>query len=105
VYFFGPSYYAFIPGFIGYFFGYATASSPFYRQLFSLSDAPKGATAALISLFTMLIQSVGIELSNHIFDGHHFQSLAWFLLSIGAALQVLTLLNAKQTEPTEGEVA
>jgi DHA1 family multidrug/chloramphenicol efflux transport protein-like MFS transporter len=104
VYLFGPTYYAFIPGFIGYFFGYATASSPFYRQLFSLSDVPKGTTAALISLFVMLIQSVGIELSNHIFNGQNFHALAWFLFAIGLSLQVLTIASNKE-ESTEGEAA
>ena len=105
VHFFGPSYYAFIPGFIGYFFGYATASSPFYRQLFSLSTVPKGATAAIISLISMLIQSVGIELANHIFHGHDFKSLAWLLFAIGAGIACIQLFQTKEISTQEGEAA
>lgn len=100
VHIFGPTYYALIPGFIGYFFGYATASSPFYRRLFSLSNAPRGATAAIISLFVMLIQSIGIEAANKIFNGHNFYALSWLLFAIGAIMAGIQLikLNAPESE-------
>jgi DHA1 family multidrug/chloramphenicol efflux transport protein-like MFS transporter len=105
VHIFGPTYYAFIPGFIGYFFGYATASSPFYRRLYCLSTVPKGATAALISLFIMLIQSVGIELANHLFHGQNFYALAWLLFAIGASMAGIQIFKTKETETPEGEAA
>lgn len=104
VHYFGTSYYAFIPCFIAYFFGYATASSPFYRQLFSLSPVPRGATAALISLISMIIQSIGIEIANHIFHHFHFEGLAWLLMSLGSIIVGLQFFN-QQEEPTSQEIA
>lgn len=101
VHYFGATYYAFIPSFVVYFFGYATASSPFYRQLFSLSPVPKGATAALISLFSMLVQSIGIETANHIFHHGHYQGLAWLLFVIGAGIAGFQWINNPEPEATE----
>ncbi len=104
VHHFGPTYYAFIPCFVVYFFGYATASSPFYRQLFGLSSVPKGATAALISLFTMLVQSIGIETANHLFHQYHFEGIAWLLLAIGAGIIGLQFIKNQEEQISE-EVA
>jgi DHA1 family multidrug/chloramphenicol efflux transport protein-like MFS transporter len=82
-------YLAFIPIFVGYFFGYAVASAPMYRLMFGLSKVAKGTTAAMISLCIMLIQSLGIELGNLIYHHHHYEGLSLLLAGIGLIIMAL----------------
>ena len=88
LHFFGLSFQALVPVFILYFFGYAIASSPIYRKLFSATRVGKGTTGALISLITMLIQSLGIEIGNIMYDGQNYMALGelFLTLSIGITM-------------------
>lgn len=95
---FGTDYIHLIPCFIAYFFGYATAISSIYRQLFNLSNVPKGTTAALISLGVMLIQAFGIEFSNHLFSGNNYTHLSMLLTILGMMIFSLYFLNKKTSK-------
>lgn len=88
IYTYGANFKSLVPFFVLYFFGYASASAPIYRKLFAMTGVSKGTTGALISLGTMLIQSAGIELGNHLFTGNNYPQLVgmFFILSIGISL-------------------
>lgn len=97
VLFMGYSFKALIPTFIIYFFGYAIASSPIYRLLFSMTGVSKGTTGALISLGIMLIQSLGIEIGNHIYHATTYLGLSYFLVGISVSIAILYAISQKQS--------
>lgn len=92
---FGMQVYSLIAIFVVYFFGYAIASSPIYRKLFSATSVSKGTTGALISLINMLIQSLGIELGNIIFKGQYYLHLGYMFLSLGLMIAGLFIVMKK----------
>ena len=98
LHFFGLSFQSLLPVFILYFFGFSIASATIYRKLFLASRVGKGTTGALISLITMLIQSLGIEIGNIMYDGQSFMALGqlFLTLSIGITLCFISN-NIKQT--------
>lgn len=107
LHFFGLSFQALVPVFVLYFFGYAIASSPIYRKLFSATRVGKGTTGALISLTTMLIQSVGIEIGNIMYDGQNYMALGqlFLILSMGITLFYYQLNKADNRELAQEQSA
>lgn len=95
LYIYGSNFKSMVPFFVLYFFGYATASAPIYRKLFAMTAVSKGTTGALISLGTMLIQSAGIELGNHLFRGNNYLHLVilFLVLSIGIGICFYQLVD------------
>ena len=77
---------------------YAIASAPIYRKLFLATRVGKGTSGALISLMTMLIQSLGIEIANIMYDGKNYMAFGqlFLTLSIGITLCFISN-NIKQT--------
>jgi DHA1 family multidrug/chloramphenicol efflux transport protein-like MFS transporter len=92
---FGLQVYSLIAIFVVYFFGYAIASAPIYRKLFSATGVSKGTTGALISLINMLIQSLGIEFGNIIFKGQHYLYLGYMFFSLGLIIAGLFVVMKK----------
>ena len=94
---FGQQIYSLIAIFVMYFFGYAIASSPIYRKLFSATGVSKGTTGALISLINMLIQSLGIEIGNVVFQGQHYLHLGYLFLALGVMISGLFMMMKKMS--------
>jgi DHA1 family multidrug/chloramphenicol efflux transport protein-like MFS transporter len=95
LYTYGSNFKSLVPFFVLYFFGYASASAPIYRKLFSMTGISKGTTGAMISLGTMLIQSLGIEIGNNLFAGNNYHHLVilFIVLSLGIGLCFYLLTN------------
>ncbi len=60
-----------MPGLIIYFLGSGIATAPLNRFILFSTPVSKGTTSALISMITMTIQGVGIEVSNWIYLSHN----------------------------------
>jgi DHA1 family multidrug/chloramphenicol efflux transport protein-like MFS transporter len=59
-----------MPGLMLYFFGYGFTGAPFNRFLLFSTPVSKGTASALISMLTMAIQGVGIEVVNQLYVLH-----------------------------------
>ena len=94
---FGADYKGLIPIFVLYFFGYAIASSPIYRLLFSMTEVSRGTSGALISLGVMLIQSLGIEIGNHLFHAQGYFYLSYFFIALSLLIGILYQITNKQS--------
>jgi DHA1 family multidrug/chloramphenicol efflux transport protein-like MFS transporter len=97
VYLVGETFKSLIPIFVCYFFGYAIASSPIYRKLFSVTTITKGTTGALISLGIMLIQSIGIEVGNQLFKAKNYLNLSFLFILLAIGIAILYRISRKQS--------
>lgn len=67
---FGNQYYWLLPGVILYFFSLSIINAPLNRYALFVTSVGKGTASALISLSTMGIGGLGIELGNHFYKTH-----------------------------------
>lgn len=67
---FGNQYYWLLPGVILYFFSLSIINAPLNRYALFVTSVGKGTASALISLSTMSIGGLGIELGNHFYKTH-----------------------------------
>ncbi len=79
----GDGYTSLLPGLIIYFFGYGIASSPLNRFILFSTHISKGTASALISMLTMTIQGLGIELINLIYVSQYNYALGVSCGAIG----------------------
>ena len=64
-----------MPGLTVYFFGVGIVSAPLSRLILFSTHVGKGTASALMSMLSMCIQAIGIELANYIYlthDNNHF---------------------------------
>lgn len=82
-----------MPGLILYFFGYGIVGAPLNRFALFVTTVSKGTTSALISLFTMVIQGVGVQLANVLYVSHS-NRLFGLLCALIGVLYILCLMCA-----------
>lgn len=59
-----------MPGLIMYFFGLGVAGAPLNRLILFSTPIGKGTTSALMSMISMCIQALGIEIANYFYQSH-----------------------------------
>lgn len=74
---------AMMPGLIGYFFGLSVVASPLYRYALFITSVTKGTASALMSIIWMLVQAVGIEVGNIVYQHHNNAYFAGYCLLVG----------------------
>ncbi len=79
-----------MPGLIAYFFGAGIIASPMARFILFSTPVSKGTASALMSMISMCIQGVGIELANSIYSSHN-NSLFGLYCAAVAIVYVLVL--------------
>ncbi|MBA2651956.1 MAG: MFS transporter [Tatlockia sp.] len=68
---FGSNHYIWLmPGLIVYFFGIGVMGAPLNRFILFSTPVSKGTTSALMSMISMCIQALGIELANYFYTSH-----------------------------------
>lgn len=104
-YFYGSNYLLLIPGTIIYFFSLTMLSAPLNRFCLFVTHVTKGTASAVISLATMIIGAIGIELASYAYYYQGHSNVNYGLYSIAAGVLywffiVLTFKVAK-TDPPE----
>lgn len=79
----GNHYLWLMPGIMIYFFGIGLAGSPLYRQILFSTSVMKGTASALMSMFGMCIQAIGLELMNECYETHSHLVLSTYCLTVG----------------------
>lgn len=74
-----------MPGLIIYFLGSGIAAAPLNRFVLFSTNVSKGTASALISMLTMSIQALGIEVANYVYLTHNNQFFGVFFAIIGMA--------------------
>lgn len=68
---FNDSFLWLMPGLIVYFFGLGVVGAPLSRLILFSTLVGKGTTSAYMSMLSMVIQAVGIEIANYLYSTHN----------------------------------
>jgi MFS transporter, DHA1 family, multidrug/chloramphenicol efflux transport protein len=89
-----------MPGLIVYFFGLGVTAAPLNRFILFSTPVGKGTTSAIMSMFTMCIIAVGIELGNGLYESHDNLRFGVYCALVGVAyfifLRLAFLLAPKE---------
>lgn len=89
-----------MPGLICYCFGYSLVATPLTRFILFLTDVSKSTTSAVISMLSMCIQAIGIEIVNHLHVAHHYRAFGFYCAVIGVIYFIFArLTDIKSIEP------
>lgn len=80
-----------MPGIILYSLGLGIANAPLYRHILFATPVSKGTAAALISLFSMTAQGLGVEAASLVYVGHDNRVFALFCALSGLVYAVCLL--------------
>lgn len=69
-----------MPGLIIYFFGAGVVSAPLARFILFSTNVGKGTASALMSMVSMCVQAIGIELANYCYATHNNQYFGLYCL-------------------------
>jgi MFS transporter, DHA1 family, multidrug/chloramphenicol efflux transport protein len=72
-----------IPGLIVYFFGIGVTAAPLNRFVLFSTPIAKGTTSALMSIISMCIQALGIEIANFLYSSHNNNLIGFYCAFIG----------------------
>ncbi|ASQ46672.1 MFS transporter [Legionella clemsonensis] len=97
-----------MPGLISYFFGLGVVAAPLSRLILFSTPVGKGTTSALMSLLSMCIQAIGIEIANYIYATHSnvlfalycaVSGIIYFLFLLGTFVSIkeITVLPAEES--------
>lgn len=101
---FGNDYHYLLPGIIIYFFSLSVASAPLNRYSLFITHVTKGTASALLSLTTMTVGALGVELSNIVYAHHN--NLHFGLYCCGISLVfLLCLLVAFKKAPSKDKIS
>ncbi len=92
-YLFKGQYIWLFPGFIVYFFGLGVATAPLSRWILFVTRVSKGTASALMSMISLTIEALGIEVFNSIYVGQnniHFSFYCMLSMFMYIALLVVT---------------
>lgn len=103
-YFYGSNYIWLIPGTIMYFFSLTMLSAPLNRFCLFVTPVSKGTASAVISLATMVIGAIGIELGSYAYYYHGHNNVHYGLYCFAAGVLscffiALTFMTAKIKTP------
>lgn len=79
----GNDFYWLMPGLILYGFSLGVISAPLNRLTLYTTPVSKGTAYAMMSLFAMIIQALGVEIANHIYASHNNLHFALYCLVVG----------------------
>ena len=74
-FFMGDSFVWLLPGLMVYFFGAGIVGAPWGRFILFSTEVSKGTASALMSMISMCIQAMGIELANRLYITSHNNQL------------------------------
>jgi DHA1 family multidrug/chloramphenicol efflux transport protein-like MFS transporter len=80
-----------MPGLVAYFFGVGLIGAPLGRLILFSTHVSKGTASALMSMISMCVQSVGIELANVIYTTHN-NCLFGFYCAVVALIYIACIL-------------
>ncbi len=88
---FPASFVYFMPGLMGYFWGYSFVSTPLNRMILFATPVTKGTASALLCVVSMLTQALGIEGINLIYTSHRYVlfSLYSAMMGLGFVLMLV----------------
>lgn len=89
----------FMPGLIIYFFGLCLVAATLNRYVLFSTEVGKGTTSAVVSIVSMLIQALSIELANWIYVSHNNLQLMLFCFLGGGLLYFIFLSGALYLNP------
>jgi DHA1 family multidrug/chloramphenicol efflux transport protein-like MFS transporter len=72
-----------MPGLIVYFFGLGIATAPLTRLILFCTPVAKGTTSALMSIVTMVILAIGIEIINILYASHNNTIFGFYCAVVG----------------------
>lgn len=103
-YFYGNHYYYLLPGVIIYFFSLSIIHAPMNRFCLYVTNVSKGTASALISLSSMIISALGIELANKVYEHHLNYYFGFFsLITIILFLIFIAIGFSFNTQAKESE--
>jgi DHA1 family multidrug/chloramphenicol efflux transport protein-like MFS transporter len=97
----GPYYLWLMPGLVVYFFGASICAAPLSRFILFSTYVSKGTASALMSMVSMCIQAVGIEMVNVIYVKHnnsYFSYYCAFAALLYSIFLVGSLWNHKESQ-------
>lgn len=100
-YIFNDNFYWLMPGLIIYFFGLSTAAGPLIRFILFSTPVTKGTAAALMSMISMLIQALGVELANLFYTSHNNLIFGFYCTFSGLMYAFFVMLALKFAPKTE----
>ncbi|MCA0403417.1 MAG: MFS transporter [Proteobacteria bacterium] len=89
----------FMPGLIIYFFGLCLVAATLNRYVLFSTEVGKGTTSAVVSIVSMLIQALSIELANGIYVSHNNSQLMLFCFLGGGLVYFIFLSGALYLNP------
>ena len=95
--FFPSSFVAFMPFLLIYFFGFSFTSTPLNRYILFITSVGKGTTSAMMSVFNMCAQCLGIEAINFLYHAGSYTTLTMYFFCMGVGFVIFivsTLLQA-----------
>lgn len=101
---FGNNYLCLLPGIIIYFFSISIINAPLNRFCLYVTPVSKGTVSALVSLSTLIIEAIGIEIGSMLYQNHKNLYLGLYCTFIAILVLLFVGLTFKnQTlKPSEG---
>ena len=86
---FGNYFVWLMPGLIIYFFALGIAGAPMNRLILFSTPVSKGTTSALMSMISMCVQAIGIEIANYLYSYHNNNVFGFYCSLIGLVYFIL----------------
>ncbi|MCX7117247.1 MAG: MFS transporter [Legionellales bacterium] len=87
--FFDAGFIWLMPGFMLYFLGGGMISAPLCRYILFVTKVSKGTASALMSMISMCIQGLGIELANALYSAYNNLFFGWYCALVALAYVIL----------------
>ena len=92
-----------IPGLTIYGFGLGVTAGPLSRYVLFATPVSKGTAYAMISMVSMSVQALGVELANYVYSNHNNSSFAAYCAALGLVYLAALIAIFRLTRPLPNE--